>query len=133
MKGNPLTDQLVAFAGRLQESFSVKHHDLSLTGGNQAGLFKLSQGVGNRRAVHSQHLGEQVVLLHRSLGGKAEDDLLNPRGAEDHPADLVRKYHAAGRRSDRVGFGPARQLQNVGLRWEIVWPALRVDSADQAL
>ena len=59
MKGNPLTDQLVAFARRLQESFSVKHHDLSLTGGNQAGLFELSQSVCNCRAVHSQHLGEQ--------------------------------------------------------------------------
>ena len=59
VEGDALADQLVAFAGGLHESLSVKHDDLSLSGGNQAGLFKLSQGVGNCRAAHSQHFGEQ--------------------------------------------------------------------------
>ena len=40
MKGNPLTDQLVAFAGRLQETLFGQHHDLSLTGDNQARTFQ---------------------------------------------------------------------------------------------
>jgi hypothetical protein len=40
MKGNPLTDQLVAFAGRLQENIFGQHHDLSLTGDNQARTFQ---------------------------------------------------------------------------------------------
>ena len=40
MKGNPLTEQLVAFAGRLQETLFGQHHDLSLTGDNQARTFQ---------------------------------------------------------------------------------------------
>jgi hypothetical protein len=40
MKGNPLTGQLVAFAGRLQETLFGQHHDLSLTGDNQARTFQ---------------------------------------------------------------------------------------------
>jgi hypothetical protein len=50
MKSDPSPDHLVALARHLQETLPVKHLDLSLTGCNQAGLFKLSYGIGDGRA-----------------------------------------------------------------------------------
>ena len=59
MKSDPSPDHLVALARQLQETLPVKHDDLSLAGCNQAGLFKRSHGIGDGRALHSQHLCEQ--------------------------------------------------------------------------
>jgi len=59
VKSDPPADHLVTFAGHLQETLPVQDRDLPLTGCNQTGFFELSHGIGNRRALHSQHFGEQ--------------------------------------------------------------------------
>jgi len=59
VKSDPPADHLVTFARRLQETLPVKDRDLPLAGCNQTGFFELSHDIGNRRALHSQHLCEQ--------------------------------------------------------------------------
>ena len=59
VKSDPPADHLVTFARHLQETLPVKDRDLPLAGCNQTGFFELSHGIGNRRALHSQHFGEQ--------------------------------------------------------------------------
>jgi hypothetical protein len=61
MMGETRPDQFVAFTGLLHEAWPIAYRDVPPAALDYARTFPFPHCVRNRRPVHTQHFGQQIV------------------------------------------------------------------------